>query len=165
MSEGRVCGYQNQKKSLRSDFCKNNYLCILNALPLSQTLKDMNPTADFNLLKRCRAQFSPHEHKVTLIAWTETKQFLNAFHLSQPGPVQPLRCSASRFRRSRGLPNISPSQAWVDMTAAEDTFLIRVRRKCFLRRTSIVCQAIFFSSIFSMYKSSCYGFNRLSSTH
>lgn len=43
------------------------------------------------------------------------------------------------------LPNISPSQAWVDMTAAEDMSLIQIRRKCFLRRTSIICQALFFS--------------------
>lgn len=61
---------------------------------------------------------------------------------TQPGKIQPVRCRASRFRRWRGLPRISPSQAWVDETAAEDALLIG--GACFLRRTSNTCQASFF---------------------
>lgn len=123
---------------------------ILNGLPLPRRPKDVNPTAGSDLLKSS-VFLSGTQSSFNCSNW---KRFTNAFHLdSEPGPVQSLHCGASGFRRSCGLPKISPSQAWVDVTAAEDPFLIPVGRKCFLRRSSSIRQAgfVFFRVFFPPY--------------
>lgn len=133
---------------------------LFNALPLPETLKDVNPIGRFWPPEKMPSSWT-HKSYFNCLIWNR------AILKRIPTRIRP----AAPLQRIQGqevalLPNISPSQAWVDMTAAEDTSLIQIRRKCFLRRSSIICQALFFfnffSSTISMHKSSCWRFNRLS---
>lgn len=95
--------------------------------------------------------------KVTLIAWAKTEQFLNVFHLTQPGPVQPLRCSASRFRRSLGSPEISPLRPGWTWQLSRTRSPSKSGESLFWEEpVSGPIVWIFFSSIFSVQKSSCW---------
>lgn len=82
---------------------------------------------------------------------TKAQQFINWFHLTQPGHIKPLICSRQRLSRSEGLPEF-PHLICGWMWQLPSTRFSS--KKLFLRRTSNICQALFFPT-FPSHKNSC----------
>lgn len=155
-------GIRTKREVCDLTFAKTITSGSFNALPLPETLKDVNPICRFWLPEKMPSSVFPtwtHKSYFNCLIWNRAILKCIPTRILPAAPLQRIQGQEVTL-----LPNISPSQSWVDMTAAKDTSLIQIRRKCFLRRSSIICQALFFffSSIISMHKSSCWRFNRLS---
>lgn len=98
------------------------------------------------------------ENSLSLLLWSWNQEFKSAFHLTQPEPGP--ENAESSVVEVRGKPNSEvwevqqvrllaktpPSHPWVDGTAVQHTLstVYPSRKKSFLRRSSIMCQVLFF---------------------
>lgn len=126
------------------------------ALLMCRRLKQQTQLQILNSLKVAKPSFPTSIRNHFYSHWysgTKAKQFINTFHLTQPGPVQPWLCSRPRFSRSDASPK-SPhlNRGWMGQlpSTLSQTCFIQVGGNHFWEEAATFAR--FFFSTFPLYK-------------